>query len=539
MKRFTLLAALGLCSISLFAQDAQKEEPKEEGFVFTTVKELPITSVKNQSRAGTCWCYSSMAFLESELLRMGKGEYDFSEMYIVHQTYLDRADAAVRTHGDVSFSQGGSFYDVIYGMKKFGLVPEEVMRPGVMYGDTLSNHTELTAVSDAVVAAIAKGKLRKLQTDNNHNPLWKKAIAAIHDIYLGKCPEKFTYKGKEYTPHSFFESTGLNPNDYISLTSYTHHPFYEPFVLEIQDNWRWGQSYNLPIDEFMQVFDNAINNGYPIAWGSDVSEQGFTRDGVAVMPDTEKVQELSGSDMAHWLKMKPEEKKLNTKPQPQKWCTQEERQEAYDNWETTDDHGMLIYGIAKDQEGNDYYMVKNSWGKAGKYDGLWYASKAFVRYKTMNIVVNKNALPKEIAKKLAKIAGVDIESYGKEMLKAGTDISDFTPFQVINIDSKEFNDKNAKFEISQVNAVDLDSVFSRQSELEDAINKEIKEKNLDFYMFAATDILNANSKIIAIGNKADTVEKAFGVNLENNTAMLNNVVSRKKQMLPNILNNLN
>ena len=350
MKRFTLLAALGLCSISLFAQDAQKEEPKEEGFVFTTVKELPITSVKNQSRAGTCWCYSSMAFLESELLRMGKGEYDFSEMYIVHQTYLDRADAAVRTHGDVSFSQGGSFYDVIYGMKKFGLVPEEVMRPGVMYGDTLSNHTELTAVSDAVVAAIAKGKLRKLQTDNNHNPLWKKAIAAIHDIYLGKCPEKFTYKGKEYTPHSFFESTGLNPNDYISLTSYTHHPFYEPFVLEIQDNWRWGQSYNLPIDEFMQVFDNAINNGYPIAWGSDVSEQGFTRDGVAVMPDTEKVQELSGSDMAHWLKMKPEEKKLNTKPQPQKWCTQEERQEAYDNWETTDDHGMLIYGIAKDQE---------------------------------------------------------------------------------------------------------------------------------------------------------------------------------------------
>ena len=539
MKRFTLLAALGLCSISLFAQDAQKEEPKEEGFVFTTVKELPITSVKNQSRAGTCWCYSSMAFLESELLRMGKGEYDFSEMYIVHQTYLDRADAAVRTHGDVSFSQGGSFYDVIYGMKKFGLVPEEVMRPGVMYGDTLSNHTELTAVSDAVVAAIAKGKLRKLQTDNNHNPLWKKAIAAIHDIYLGKCPEKFTYKGKEYTPHSFFESTGLNPNDYISLTSYTHHPFYEPFVLEIQDNWRWGQSYNLPIDEFMQVFDNAINNGYPIAWGSDVSEQGFTRDGVAVMPDTEKVQELSGSDMAHWLKMKPEEKKLNTKPQPQKWCTQEERQEAYDNWETTDDHGMLIYGIAKDQEGNDYYMVKNSWGKAGKYEGLWYASKAFVRYKTMNIVVNKNALPKEIAKKLAKIAGVDIESYGKEMLKAGTDISDFTPFQVINIDSKEFNDKNAKFEISQVNAVDLDSVFSRQSELEDAINKEIKEKNLDFYMFAATDILNANSKIIAIGNKADTVEKAFGVNLENNTAMLNNVVSRKKQMLPNILNNLN
>ena len=366
MKKSILMAALGLLSLNTIAQDT----PKEEGFIFTTVKENPITSVKNQNRAGTCWCYSGLAFIESELLRMGKGEYDFSEMFIVHNTYLDRADKAVRTHGDVSFSQGGSFYDVIYGMKTFGLVPEEEMRPGVMYGDTLSNHTELTAVSDAVVAAIAKGRHRSLQADKENNPLWKKAITAIHDIYLGERPEKFTYKGKEYTPKSFYESTGLNADDYISLTSYTHHPFYQPFVLEIQDNWRWASSYNLPIDELMEVFDNAINKGYTIAWGSDVSEQGFTRDGIAVMPDAEKVQVLSGSDM------------------------------AYDNWETTDDHGMLIYGIAKDQEGNEYYMVKNSWGEAGKYKGLWYASKAFVRYKTMNIIVHKDALPKEIAKKL-------------------------------------------------------------------------------------------------------------------------------------------
>ena len=400
MKRFTLLAAAGLFSMSLSAQEA-KEEPKEEGFVFTTVKELPITSIKNQNRAGTCWCYSSMAFLESELLRMGKGEYDLSEMYIVHQTYLDRADAAVRTHGDVSFSQGGSFYDVIYGMKKFGLVPEEEMRPGVMYGDTLSNHTELTAVSDAVVAAIAKGKHRSLQTDENRKPLWKKAIAAIHDIYLGECPEKFTYKGKEYTPQSFFESTGLNPDDYISLTSYTHHPFYEPFVLEIQDNWRWGQSYNLPIDELMEVFDNAINNGFTIAWGSDVSELGFTRDGIAVMPDM-KAEDLTGSDAARWLGLSASEKRAEAtkKPAPEIKVTQEMRQQAYDNWETTDDHGMQIYGIAKDQTGKEYYMVKNSWGKAGKYNGIWYASKAFVAYKTMNIVVHKDAVPKHILKKL-------------------------------------------------------------------------------------------------------------------------------------------
>ena len=395
-KRLFTLALAGLMTFGAFAQDAKKDE----GFVFTTVKENPITSIKNQNRAGTCWCYSTMAFLEAELLRMGKGEYDFSEMYIVHNTYLDRADKAVRTHGDASFSQGGSFYDVLYGMETFGLVPEVEMRPGVMYGDTLSNHTELSAVSDAVVAAIAKGRQSKLQSDAEGNMLWKKAIESIHDIYLGERPESFTVNGKEYTPKSYYESTGLNADDYVSLTSYTHHPFYEPFILEIQDNWRWASSYNLPIDELMEVFDNAIMEGYTIAWGSDVSEAGFTRNGVAVMPDAEKAQELSGSDMAHWLKLSPAEKKLNDKPQPQKWCTQEERQLGYDNWETTDDHGMLIYGIAKDQLGNEYYMVKNSWGESGTYKGIWYASKAFARYKTMNIVVHKDAVPKAIRKKL-------------------------------------------------------------------------------------------------------------------------------------------
>ena len=395
-KRFLSIALAGLAAFSAFAQDAKQDE----GFVFTTVKEIPITSIKNQNRAGTCWCYSTMAFLEAELLRMGKGEYDFSEMFIVHNTYLDRADKAVRTHGDASFSQGGSFYDVLYGMEHFGLVPEAEMRPGVMYGDTLSKHTELSAVSDAVVAAIAKGRHSKLQSDAEGNMLWKKAIESIHDIYLGERPESFTVNGKEYTPKSYYESTGLNADDYVSLTSYTHHPFYEPFILEIQDNWRWASSYNLPIDELMEVFDNAIMEGYTIAWGSDVSESGFTRNGVAVMPDAEKAQELSGSDMAHWLKLSPAEKKLNDKPQPQKWCTQEERQLGYDNWETTDDHGMLIYGIAKDQLGNEYYMVKNSWGESGTYKGIWYASKAFARYKTMNIVVHKDAVPKAIRKKL-------------------------------------------------------------------------------------------------------------------------------------------
>ena len=393
---------VAMCAIAaVYSASAQEAAPKqEEGFNFTITKEIPITSVKNQHRAGTCWCYSTLGFIEAELLRMGKGEYDFSEMYIVHKTYQDRADRAVRTHGDVSFAQGGSFYDVLYGMEHYGLVPEAEMRPGVMYGDTLSVHNELSAVSNAVVAAIAKGRHRSLQLDENGQPLWKKAVKAVHDIYLGECPEKFTYEGKEYTPKSFFESTGLKASDYVSLTSYTHHPFYESFVLEIPDNWRWAQSYNLPLDELMEVFDNAIDKGYTIAWGSDVSEQGFNRNGIAVLPDVEKVQELSGSDMAHWLKLSPEEQKLTTKPQPQKWCTQAERQQAFDNWESTDDHGMLIYGKATDQEGTEYYLVKNSWGVNNKYKGTWYASKAFVRYKTINIIVHKDALPKDIKKKL-------------------------------------------------------------------------------------------------------------------------------------------
>ena len=395
MKKIFVLALAAISAMGVMAQEA------ENTLEFTVVKENPITSIKNQNQAGTCWCYSSLAFIESELLRMGKGEFDFSEMYLVHNTYLDRADKAVRTHGDVSFSQGGSFYDVIYGMEAFGLVPEEEMRPGVMYGKELSNHNELSAVSDAVVAAIAKGRHRSLQTDAEGMPLWKKAIESIHDIYLGVRPEKFTYNGKEYTPKSFYEELGLNADDYVSLTSYTHHPFYESFVLEIQDNWRWSKSYNLPIDELMQVFDNAIMEGYTIAWGSDVSEQGFTRMGTAVLPEESASADLQGSDMAKWLNLSEEEKKNTPKPTTQRWVSQEERQLAYDNWETTDDHGMQIYGIAKDQNGTEYYMVKNSWGEAGTYKGIWYASKAFVRYKTMNIVVHKDALPKDIKKKLS------------------------------------------------------------------------------------------------------------------------------------------
>ncbi|MGX8713231.1 MAG: C1 family peptidase, partial [bacterium] len=277
---------------------------------------------------------------------------------------------------------------------------------GKMYGDTLSNHTELSALTDAMVEAIAKGKLKKLQLSPDGQPLWQKAIAAVHETYLGPIPEKFTYKGKEYTPKSFGESLGLNPDDYVSITSYTHHPFYEQFVIEIQDNWRWGLSWNLPLDEMMEVFDYAIENGYTVAWGADVSEPGFryTRKGFAVLPATDgKAVAKVGSDQAKWSGMSATEiaDEAAKHPTPQRWVTQEERQQAYDNWETTDDHGMLIFGTAKDQMGNEYYMVKNSWGLYnGEFGGNFFCSKAFVRYKTMNIVVHKDAIPAHIKAKL-------------------------------------------------------------------------------------------------------------------------------------------
>ena len=274
MKKSVLIAALGLFSLNTMAQDA----PKEEGFVFTTVKENPITSIKNQNRSSTCWSFSSLGFLESELLRMGKGEYDLSEMFVVHHTMVDRGQNYVRYHGDSSFSPGGSFYDIMFCLKNYGLVPQEAM-PGIMYGDSLPVHNELDAVAGAYVDAIAKGRLTKL------TPVWKNGLSAIYDTYLGKCPEKFTYKGKEYTPKSFAESLGLNMDDYIELTSFTHKPYYQKFSPEVPDNWENEQMYNLPLDEMMEVADYALTHGYTVCWDGDVSEKGFSfKNGVAINP---------------------------------------------------------------------------------------------------------------------------------------------------------------------------------------------------------------------------------------------------------------
>ena len=302
--------------------------------------------------------------------------------------------------GKGNIGEGSLAHTFKNAYKQVGIVPEEAYS-GLIDGNKEHNHGALSRYFKALVDANIASKKR--------TPQYYALINNLFDTYLGKLPEKFTYKGKEYTPKTFAESLGLNPDDYVSLTSYTHHPFYSQFAIEIQDNWRNGLSYNLPIDEFMAVMDNAVKKGYTFAWGSDVSEQGFTRDGIAVMPDINKESELSGSDMARWTGLTTANKRqiMTTKPHPEIDVTQEMRQVAFDNWETTDDHGMVIYGIAKDQNGKEYFMVKNSWGKSGKYNGIWYASKAFVAYKTMNILVHKDALPKEIAKKLEELLTKD------------------------------------------------------------------------------------------------------------------------------------
>lgn len=402
MKFLKTIATFALAAAVIVPASAQKKGKKEaekpEGYVFTVVKENPVTSIKNQSRSSTCWSFSAISFLESEIIKKGAADanIDLSEMFIVSNAYADKAEKFVRLDGNLNFGPGSDFGDVIDVWKTYGIVPESVMK-GLNYGTTIHAHNEFDAVTRAYVDAVVKNPNNKLST------AWLNGFRGIEAAYLGEIPEKFVVDGKEYTPKSYAESLQIDPNDYISLTSFTHHPFYTQFAIEVPDNWRWTLSYNLPIDELIQVMDHAIEQGYTFAWGSDVSEKGFTRNGLCIVPDVE-ANERSGSDQDRWLGVSKEEKQamlynLNA-PGKEKEITQEMRQAEYDNKLTTDDHGMHIYGIAKDQNGTKYYMVKNSWGPVGKYKGVWYASETFVRYKTMNILINKNALPKEIKAKL-------------------------------------------------------------------------------------------------------------------------------------------
>lgn len=398
MKKLIAIMALAGITSTLSAQAPASNKDAGEPNVFTTIKDARTTSVKNQANSGTCWAYSGQSFLEDELIRTGKGNFDLSEMFVVSHTYRDKGRKYVRLHGKLNFAQGGSFYDVLYVLKNYGAVPRSVL-PGLNYGTTKNQHSEMEAGLKGFLDAIITNPNGKLST------AWYPAFESIIDQYLGKLPENFTYNGKKYTPKSYAQELGLNADDYVSLTSYTHHPFYAKFALEIEDNWRWAESYNLPIDDLMRTMENAVDKGYTIAWGTDVSEQGFTRDGIAVLADIEEM-ETKGSDQARWVGLNRSERQslinklVHTADVPEINPTQEYRQKGYDNFELTDDHGMVIYGIAKNQIGRKFFMVKNSWGETGAYKGHWYASYNFVKGKTMNIVINRKAIPEDIAKKL-------------------------------------------------------------------------------------------------------------------------------------------
>lgn len=390
-------------SASVFALGQEKFETNKEGseYKFKVIRDLEATDVQNQGRTGTCWSFSSLSFFESEIIRLGHGKHNLSEMFIARNAYIGKAENFLRMYGTFTFGPGGAFHDIPWVIRRYGIVPEEVYK-GLNYGDTVHRHAEMEAILEATVKELAK------KPQNDHlTPVWKKAYTGILDAYLGDLPDnvedfKFTYEGKEYTPKSYSESLGLNMDDYVSLTSYTHHPFYSKFVLEVQDNWAMQSGYNLPLDEFMQVMEDAIKNGYTFAWGADVSEKGFNyRDALAILPEDESTIKREGRDNKHFSDAgaKKISNAFNT-PVKERIVTQEERQIAFDNQETTDDHGMHVTGLVEDQKGTKYFIVKNSWGKSNECDGYFYASFPYARYKTMNILIHKDAINKKLQKKL-------------------------------------------------------------------------------------------------------------------------------------------
>ena len=379
-KKSILIGFIALTSTTI----AQEIKNKKDGnYKFTVVKNIEATAVKNQAKSNTCWSFSSLSFLESELIRMGKPRVELGEMFVVHHAYLDKAEKYVRMHGNTNFAAGGAFHDMFYVMKNYGLVPRSVYN-GNPNGDKEVNQLQMDDMLRNIVDGIIKEKVIS-------NKNWLKGVDGVLDAYLGKMPENFDYNGKQYTPQSFAASLGIDINNYIEITSFTHHPFYTKFALEIPDNWQWREMYNVPLNELIDIIDNSLMNGYTVAWGADVGEPGFSfQNGVAVVPD---------ADLKNLKREKLDSLVMN--PGKQKEITQELRQEAFNNYETTDDHGMHIIGMAKDQNGTKYYIVKNSWGTArNECDGYFYVSEAYMKYKTTSIMINKETLKKEQAKKM-------------------------------------------------------------------------------------------------------------------------------------------
>jgi len=396
MKKLLVLFFFMVAGYVLYSQDTK--ETKKPAYEFEIVKEVKTTPVKNQFRSGTCWSFSALSFLESEMLRMGKPEVNLSEAWIIRHAYSDKAVEYVRWHGHLNFAGGGGFHDVTHTIKKYGIVPEEIYS-GLNYGTEKYVHGEFDAVLKGYMDQVILNKNKELST------AWHRGFEGILDAYFGEKPEKFTYKGKEYTPQTFAaEYTGINPDDYIEISSFTHHPYYEQFILEVPDNWMYGTVYNVTLEDFIEIIDNSINKGYSVAWGGDVSEKGFSwKNGVAIVPDA-AYEETSGTDKERLTGLTTKEKNeiLYSFERPLKELdiTAELRQKEFDNYKTTDDHGMHIVGIAKDQMGNKFYKVKNSWDIDNPYQGYIFMSEAFIKFKVTDIMVHKDVIPAKITKKL-------------------------------------------------------------------------------------------------------------------------------------------
>jgi bleomycin hydrolase len=390
-----LFISLSLCIFStLSAQDTARNK-KNGGYLFTTIAKCDATEVQDQSKTSTCWSFSSLSFFESELMRMGKGKHNLSEMFIVRNAYIGKADMYVRMNGFHNFGPGGAFHDLPWVIRRYGIMPEEAYK-GLNYGFDKHNHSEMDAVLKGIVDAVKSNPQGRLTSS------WKSAFAGAIDAYLGVIPEKFNYMGKEYTPMSFSKSLGLNMDDYVSLTSFTHHPFYSSFVIEVPDNWAMVQSYNIPLNELQAVAENAFSKGYSWAWGADVSEKGFSfKNGVAIVPVHDSLVIQTGKDSKGFND--PGASRTGSafdKPMPEKTINDSLRQLAFDSYQTTDDHGMHATALVTDQNGNKYFRIKNSWGTQNDCGGYLYCSMPYFRYKTINIYIHKNTLPKELAKKL-------------------------------------------------------------------------------------------------------------------------------------------